>query len=53
MKRWRVRLTFGRLDFTTTEIAESETLAILNAQRYARACGYGGHPTTIHSWRIA
>lgn len=54
MKRgnYHVTLTFGRLDIAVVESALSEQGAIEAALRYARALGYGGHPTRIQSRRI-
>lgn len=55
MKRgtWVVTLTFGRIEIRATECALSEQGAIDGALRYARALGYAGHPTAIHSWKLA
>lgn len=41
MKDWRVTLRYhGSPDFRTTETAHTRASAILDAQRYARACGW-------------
>lgn len=52
MKRWRITLTFGRVALHIIEPAEYEHNAIAQAQRYAAALGYAGHPDRIESRRI-
>lgn len=50
---WRIELHYGSVKLAIQEDAESEVIAIYNAQRYARALGYSGHPDRTYSKRVA